>query len=108
MSKSRGQRRRFSGAGPGEHQNRSLGGQHGLALRRIEALQERWFGSYGWGFRHLAEVGQGERNDNQSSSRFDPLGDTFEKVPMVVPDIPVIHSLFIAFFAFPTRERCAW
>src|SRR5215210_626817 len=29
-------------------------------------------------------------------------------VPIVVPDIPVIHSLVPAFFAFPTRARGAW
>src|SRR3954454_23213043 len=31
-----------------------------------------------------------------------------EKVPIVVTDIPVIHRLFPAFFASPTRTRSAW
>ena len=33
---------------------------------------------------------------------------TFKKVPIVVPDIHVIHRLVTAFFAFPTRPRSAW
>src|SRR5882757_1403285 len=51
----------------------------------------------------IQALGRGRtgRTDRQLNGRS-------EKVPIVVPDIPVIHRLFPAFFASPTRMRGAW
>jgi hypothetical protein len=48
----------------------------------------------------LPEVGIGERIGNST--------DGFGKVPIVVPDIPVIHRLVTENFASATRNEGAW
>ena len=65
MGEARGQRGGLAGARAGEHQDRALGRQHGLALGRVEALEIGGFGINAGRFRHLAEVGGGERNGNR-------------------------------------------
>ena len=89
MGEPGGQRGRLAGAGAGQHQHWSFGGEHRFALRLVQALQIGGFRREGRGFRHALEVGGGERIGNRS-------GDLRrrEKVPMVVTDIPVIHRLF--------------
>ena len=41
MGQPRGQRRGLAGAGPGQHQHRALGSQHGFALRRVQPVKQR-------------------------------------------------------------------
>ena len=63
-----GQRGGLAGARAGEDEHRPFGRQHRLALRRVQALQIGGFGMQGRRFRHLAEVGGGERNGNRSAA----------------------------------------
>jgi hypothetical protein len=71
MRQARRQRRGLSGAGAGEHQHRPFGRQHRLALRRVQALQVCGIAGRRRRFRHLAEVGQGERIGNRIARLFD-------------------------------------
>ena len=73
MGKPRSQRRGLAGARAGEDEHRSFGRQHRFALRRIQALQIGGIGRQCRRFRHLAEVGGGERNGNRAA-RFDEFG----------------------------------
>ena len=57
ISEAGGQRGGLAGAGAGQHQHRPLGGQHGLALRRVQAVEEREFGRNCNGFRHREQLG---------------------------------------------------
>src|SRR6478672_4198350 len=68
MGESGGQRGRLSRAGTRKDEHWTLGCQHGFALGRIQALQIGWGGMECRGFRHLAEVGQRERNGNRSTA----------------------------------------
>jgi len=100
VGETRGQRRSLAGAGAGQDEHWPLGGQHCLALRRVQALQVSGLSSRHRRFRHLHEVGKGERNGNRSGAN--------RKVPTVATDIPVIHRLVTENFASATRRRCAW
>ena len=68
VGKASGQRRGFSGARTGEDEHRSFGRQHRLALRRVQALQVSGLRRQCRRFRHLAEVGGGERNGNRAAA----------------------------------------
>ena len=59
-----GQRRGLAGAGAGEDQHRPFGGEHGLALRRVEAGKIGWLGGGDGGFGQRRGR-RGERNGNR-------------------------------------------
>ncbi len=90
MGKPCGQRGGLSRACAGEHKHRPFRRQHGFALGRVQTLQVGGLGGCLRRFRHLPEVGSGERNGNR-------MGGS-KKVPTVVPDIHVIHRLVPTFF----------
>jgi len=64
MGEAGSQRRRLACAGTCKDQHRALGRQHGLALRRVQALQISRLGRGGGDFRHLREVGAGADSGN--------------------------------------------
>ena len=99
-----GQRGGLAGAGAGEDQHRAFGRQHGLALRRVEALE---IGRVGGESQAIQAPGGSRRRGTERQPRAADSGIS-EKVPKVVPDIPVIHRLLTPFFAFATRPRRAW
>ena len=70
MSKAGSQRRRLAGTRAGEDKHWAFRRQHGLALRRVQALQICRLSRWNRGFRHLAEVGQQERIGNQIAGLF--------------------------------------
>ena len=100
MSESGSQRRGLPGACARENEDGPFGRQNGLALGRVQALQIGRFRTQCRRFRHLAEVGKGERIGNSDGG--------LERVPIVVPDIPVIHRLVTENFASATRIESAW
>ena len=79
------QRRRLAGAGAGKHQDWAFGGQNSLALRRVQALQIGGLGSWRRRFRHLAEVGGGERNGNRAK----PESANRKRFPLLFPISPL-------------------
>ena len=103
MGEARGQRRGLAGAGAGEDEDRPFGGQHGLALRRVQALQISGLRSRAGDSGTVRGRGRGtERQPTSAESAAFAEGST------VVPDIPVIHRLVTKFFASATRARSAW
>ena len=101
-----GQRRGLAGAGAGEDQHRPFGGQHRLALRRVEAGEIGRFGGGDGGFGHKGEVGGRERNGNRVKTsrrgcagvpgsylrpRLARMGGVPARELGLTPDIPVIH-----------------
>ena len=60
MGEPRGQRRGLARAGAGEHQHRPLGGQHRLALRRVEAGEIGRLGAVGMASVTGEQLGNGE------------------------------------------------
>ena len=59
-----GQRGGLAGAGASKNEDGPLGRQHGLALGRVEPLDIGRIGGHRRQFRHLGQVGGGERNGN--------------------------------------------
>ena len=66
VGESRRERCGLSGPGACEDENRPFGRQDSFALRRVQAPQIGRFGQGDRRFRHLAELGGGERNGNRS------------------------------------------
>ena len=56
MGEPGGQRRGLAGAGAGEDQHRTFGGQHRLALRRVEAGEKGRFGGWRSGIGHVVST----------------------------------------------------
>jgi hypothetical protein len=107
------QRGGLAGARPGQHQHRTFGGQHRLALRRVEAGEIGRLGGQGRGFGHRFQLGRRERNGNLRgpcaglcfgylAQRIATMGGVPASESRLTPDIPVIHRLGRAFF--PLRD----
>ena len=86
MGEPRGQRRGLAGAGAGEHQHRPFGGQHRLALRRVEPAQIRGLGRVGLRESHVGEVGNIRGRGKRSLVLRGPGGGTIVTSPCV--DLP--------------------